>query len=126
MKKQTLIVRGMSVLAFACWLLLAGCESTPLGTSPSTVGEPKDAEAQFRLGYAYYAGNGVEKDAEKTVYWLTKAAEQGHARAQAVLGFYYKNGEGVAKDLGKAVYWHTKAAEQGHAKAQETLADLQD
>ena len=36
-----------------------------------------DAEAQFRLGMAYYNGNGISKNYSKACYWFKKAVEQG-------------------------------------------------
>ena len=70
------------------------------------------------MGYCYYNGNGVAKDATEAVKWYRKAAEQGYASAQDNLGLCYDNGDGVAKDAAEAVKWWRKAAEQGHADAQ--------
>jgi TPR repeat protein len=81
MKRQGLIIWGMSILALLCGLLLAGCGSAPPGAAPaSSADEPKDAGAQFNLGVRYYNGEGVAKDLEKAAYWYTKAAEQGPRR----------------------------------------------
>ena len=44
-----------------------------------------DIEAQYNLGKRYYHGDGVEQDYEQAVYWLQKAAEQGHVEAKAQL-----------------------------------------
>ena len=38
--------------------------------------EKGDASAQNDLAIAYYEGDGVEQDLEKTVFWMQKAAEQ--------------------------------------------------
>ena len=83
--------------------------------------EQGHADAQFKLGKAYYFGNGVEKNLKQSVDWFTKAAEQGQADAQFYLGICYANGQGVAKDYKKAVEWYTKAAEQGDAASQCNL-----
>jgi TPR repeat protein len=88
---------------------------------------PTTAEEQFQLGKKYIgceyiAGITIEERDEKAMYWLTKAAEQGHAEAQYRLGLCYENGEGVSRDMEKAVYWLTKAAEQNHHDAQVNLA----
>ncbi|KAJ3094629.1 hypothetical protein HDU97_007858 [Phlyctochytrium planicorne] len=40
------------------------------------------AEAQTRLGFCYYYGNGVEQNLDEAVKWFTKSAEQGNADAQ--------------------------------------------
>ena len=39
--------------------------------------EAGDAEAQVRLGFLYYYGEGVEQDFDKAVEWFRKSAEQG-------------------------------------------------
>lgn len=43
--------------------------------------EQGDANSQFFLGEAYLDGNDVSKDYKKGVYWLRKAAAQGHEDA---------------------------------------------
>ena len=83
---------------------------------------PTNAAEQCALGIQYLNGNGVPQDTEKTIYWFTKSAEQGHAGAQSLLGAIYETGKGVPQTPEKAVYWYTKAAEQGDAKAQSLLA----
>src|SRR5437879_2992662 len=57
--------------------------------------ETGDARAQFRLGFCYANGQGVEKDSAEAVKWFRKAADQNDAPAQSFLGFCYSNGEGV-------------------------------
>ena len=86
-----------------------------------TLAEKGSSEAQFKLGVAYDAGEGVPQDHKQAVLWYTKAAEQGDADAQSILGVAYANGVGVPQDLKQAVLWFTKAAEQGHANAQSNL-----
>ena len=80
-----------------------------------------DAEAQFKLGFCYDKGQGVDKNSLEAFQWFQKAAEQGHAKAQFNLAVMYDEGEGVAVDKAKAVYWYQKAAEQGKADAQCNL-----
>jgi uncharacterized membrane protein len=57
------------------------------------------------------------------LFWLRKAAEQGHADAQNLLGICHYNGRGVERSHEGAVKWFRKAAEQGHAWAQYNLAN---
>ncbi len=57
--------------------------------------EPVDAVAQYRLGFNYYFGIGVERDYQEALKWFRKAAKQGHAGAQYELGFIYDKGQGV-------------------------------
>ncbi|MDD9842129.1 MAG: tetratricopeptide repeat protein [Alphaproteobacteria bacterium] len=76
-----------------------------------------DAESDLQKGWAAYAlGN-----YETTVYWIRKAAEQGHVEAQLHLGWHYVSGEGVPQNDKEAVKWVRKAAEQGLAEAQLVL-----
>jgi TPR repeat protein len=46
------------------------------------VAECGDPEAQYKLGFSYDKGKGVDRDAEKSVYWFKKAAEQGDETAK--------------------------------------------
>lgn len=48
-------------------------------------------EAQFLIGYMYATGNEVVKDREKGMYWLKKAADQGHKDAKDELNILMKN-----------------------------------
>lgn len=49
---------------------------------------------------------------EKSVPWLTRAAEHGNLTAQGLLGFKYRDGLGVPRDANWAVQWFEKAAQQ--------------
>ena len=83
--------------------------------------EQGDADAQAKLGVAYFQGEGVPQDRVEAVRWLRRAAEQGHAGAQYSLGLAYSVGEGVPQDFAETVRWFRRAAEQGHADAQARL-----
>jgi len=83
--------------------------------------EQGNTEAQNKLGYAYFYGNGFKKDYKKSFYWFQKAAEQGDQFAQNELGEMYASGVGVLKDDKQAVNWYRKAAEQGDSEAQYNL-----
>lgn len=80
--------------------------------------------AQTKLGRCYewhrYKSN-IQKAIEKTIFWYSKAAEQGNPEAQVALGYYYEFGIGLAQDSNKAIFWYTKAAEQGDKYAQYRL-----
>jgi TPR repeat protein/uncharacterized RDD family membrane protein YckC len=79
-----------------------------------------DAEAQHSLAISLMTGsNDQPRDAEKSLYYFKKAAEQGHAEAQFWLGTNYAKGYGVPKDLAMSAFWNLKAAEGGSANAQE-------
>jgi uncharacterized protein len=71
-------------------------------------------------------GEGVAKDYQQAIYWLTKAAEQGHINSQFLLGEIYRNynGKGWDKDYKQAFKWYMKSAEQDHAGAQYSLGAM--
>jgi uncharacterized protein len=75
--------------------------------------------AQFALGEMYLEGNGVKKNHQQAMKWLTAAARKRHAGAQALLGDLYWGGKGVKKDHTRALMWYTLAAET--AKPAEDL-----
>ena len=59
------------------------------------------AEAQFCISKCYASGEVVEKDMQKSIEMLTKAAEQGHDEAQYFLGLFYDAGNGLQKSTRK-------------------------
>ena len=68
-------------------------------------------------------GLGVDRDEDKAVEWLEKAAKQNHAQAQYNLGLYYarfSDNESVRLTL----KWLNEAAKQDYADAQFNLAKL--
>ena len=82
-----------------------------------------DAAAQCQMGLFYMNGIGVDRDEDKAVEWLKKAARQNHAQAQYNLGIYYaKFSDKEAQRL--AVKWLNEAAKQDYADAQYNLAQL--
>ncbi len=75
-----------------------------------------DAEGQFRLAALYESFS--DKNNDRIVSWLEKAANQGHLEAQFALGKIYHFGrKGILPDFKKAVFWYKKAAEQGDKEA---------
>jgi len=85
--------------------------------------EQGDADAQYKLGDAYYYGTGVKLDYEQAITWYWQAANQGHAEAQYNLALAYYEGEGLVQDYAQAVVWSKKAATQGHVDAQYDLGN---
>ena len=51
-----------------------------------------NAEVQYRLGYLYLWGRGVNKDIKHGIQWITKAADQKHVEAAYALGHLYFEG----------------------------------
>jgi len=83
------------------------------------------AEAQQRLGYLYYYGQGVDKDWSESAKWYRLAAEQGDGQALNELGhIYYSGGNGVVKDYAEAAKWYRLAAERGDEFAKKRLIDM--
>lgn len=64
-----------------------------------------DPEHNYLIGLAYLEGIDVEKDIDRAVKLLTKAAESGCADAIFQLYEMYRDGKGVKVDLHKSVYW---------------------
>ena len=95
--------------------------------------ETGHTEAMFQLSELYqdygdeleqFADADDEEWAEAVIFWLTKAARQGHEMAQYTLALDYEYGECVEEDMEQAVYWHRKAAEQGCASSRKRLEEL--
>lgn len=109
--------------------------STPASNTPKTApvqgfaalnkqalnGNP---DAEFKVGYAYFRGQGVQQDYAQATIWFRKSAEQGNAQAQDNLGIIYENGYGTPKDDAQAAVWYRRAAEQGNGDAQLLLGAM--
>ena len=79
--------------------------------------------AQHYLGNFYLAGQFVDKDSDKAIYWLKKSASQGNRRAVWSLATVYWYGLGdIKKDRGEGLQWCRKAAELNLPEAQLLLA----
>ena len=87
--------------------------------------ERGDAEAQYRLGNAYYFGDGVPTDHAEAAKWYRMAAEQGYIDAQTRLGEWYLQGlHGLPEDHAEAAKWFYMAAEQGDRGAQNQIGRM--
>ncbi len=62
-------------------------------------------QAEEMLGIMYRNGQGVPKDPEKAIAWLTKAAEAGRPLAQHHLAIISFTGDGATQDTVKAMMW---------------------
>ena len=87
-----------------------------------------NSQAQFRVGMMHYHGQGVPEDEKLAVYWLKKAAAQGHIDAMSELGNAYLLGHQAALLVPdpdrEAALWYFQAASAGHAEAQYHLGLL--
>jgi TPR repeat protein len=75
------------------------------------------APSQYRLGYCYQSGSGVDQNLSTANEWYERAAKQGHVDAQYKLGYSYQVGRGVPINLDSALQWYKKAAENGDSDA---------
>lgn len=83
-----------------------------------------DAIAQYDIGRKFAAGDGVSKNMEEAVKWLTKSAEQGNPDAQMSLGALLVSGRGVPRNSAEAAKWYRLAATQGRPAAQLQMARM--
>ena len=85
-----------------------------------------DPLAQVVVGSYYLNGDGVDKNYEKAVYWLTKSLTPDNddiARAYNNLGYCYEHGYGCSMDFDKAFSFYQKAAYKGEMSAIVNLAE---
>ena len=110
-------------------LLLAGvvgCDSEPVSEFEATrkAADQGDADAQWRLGLRYYAGEGVPKDVVEAIKWFRKAAEQGHSKSQCSLGVMYQYGRGVPQSDIEAYAWFSVSTTNGYEDAEQFLSEV--
>jgi uncharacterized protein len=75
-------------------------------------------ESQVEVGWAYWKGKTLEKNATTAAKWFEMAAKNGNAEAQSFLGALYGTGDGVTKDAVQSAQWHLKAAAGGNGNSQ--------
>ncbi|WP_052754496.1 DUF2610 domain-containing protein [Calothrix sp. 336/3] len=86
--------------------------------------ENGDAEAQYLLGIAYNAGEGVTANPERTAYWLRRSATRGFSRAQFAYGqrLYWGWGE-TTPNKKEGFDWWLVAAENNNASAMLAIGE---
>lgn len=82
-----------------------------------------NAEAQFDIAYAYFNGEGIERDYASAAMWFKRSARQNYAKAQYNLAYCYMNGRGVPRNYDKASDLLHQSANNNYKRAQLTLAD---
>jgi len=88
----------------------------------SQAAEKGDPEGQSGLADMYSAGEGVERDLEKAVYWYSRAAESGSLRAIRILAAAFLDGGlGLEPNREKAIEWLNRGAALGDPAAQTKL-----
>lgn len=75
--------------------------------------------AQYILGMKYFLGDTIEKDTDKSILWLKKAALQGIVEAQKQLGNIY-----LSLDREEAKKWFRKAASAGDTESMQKLRQI--
>ena len=81
-------------------------------------------EGEYRLGMAYYQGNGIPQSWENATLWLKKAVEHGNAKAMERLGRIYHYGIGTERNIMRALELYTKAAKYGDGRAMKRLGKV--
>ena len=83
-----------------------------------------DSGAQLQVGLAYRNGRyGLTADAEKGLYWLKLAAENGNAYAEDTVATMYATGSGTPKDPAQAIIWWRKSMQDGDNEARLHLGE---
>ncbi|WP_201587263.1 tetratricopeptide repeat protein [Psychrobacter sp. HII-4] len=124
MRAKTTIKHKLMSFAVALGLTLSA-QYTQAASLPvldiETMALQGNVQAQYDIGAIYLEGKIVEKDYDKALKWLLKAANQGHPLAQYNLGWVYEDGMGVPQDYNKSTGWFQKSAEQGFVDAQTSI-----
>jgi uncharacterized protein len=81
-----------------------------------------NAQAQRRLGFMFYHGEGVAQDNRRAVILFETSANSGDALSASNLGMMYEYGIGVDQDYARAASWYLKAAELGDPRSQFTTS----
>ncbi|MCB9988808.1 MAG: sel1 repeat family protein [Rhodospirillales bacterium] len=110
--------------------LSQAAENDALNNAESKASQPKDLfeenpEILFKMAYQYMRGDGVPQSHEKSLEFLIKAAESGHAEAQYNLGSMYINGVGFEQDREKGMSWLKRAKENGSSEAADLLVTVE-
>lgn len=83
-----------------------------------------DSVAQYRVGWQYYKGQGIEKNYDKALTWFYKAAENRYPLALYSIGSMFEKGEGVSVNYKRAIEWYQKGAEQGNTLSMFALGGI--
>lgn len=76
-------------------------------------------DAQF---FMFRALNGDDlKTNPRAVFWLKKAAKNGHSEAAGILAYLYEEGIGVIKDNKKSIIWMKRASDLGDLLSIQSL-----
>ena len=123
------------VLSIAAVAAVAGCNATnknEAGSSLEQRARSGDVDAEYQLGHRY--ANSTFPKTPEAIYWLCRAAKEGHVPAQLELATLYakdaRAGNNIVADgprlsnWGSAYFWYTAAASQGNEQALANRDDL--
>jgi hypothetical protein len=68
-----------------------------------------DAFAQYRVGFMYLHGEGINSDICESTRWFDKSARSGNSFAQFEMSNAYYEGYGIKRDPIKAYFWVREA-----------------
>jgi len=86
--------------------------------------EKGNAKAQYALGWVYFVGLGTEKNDEKALLWMTKAAGQDLVAAQETIGSMYLLAKDLPNNYAIAKAWLQKSAEKNNPDAWNGLGGI--
>lgn len=76
-----------------------------------------DADAQWRVGFMYLQGNGVERDGSEALKWFQMSAPS-NVVVQQILGGIYQSGEVGPHDYVLSLMWYSIASINGWSPAE--------
>lgn len=82
--------------------------------------------AMICLGFAYFEGEGVNRDRAIAFTYWKQAADRGHPYGEYLVGRCFEQGIGTYKNLQNALYYYRRAADQNHPESLYRLLVLQD
>lgn len=125
----------ISLPSLAVFFYLVGCSYTGTSETDSELKQRArsgDVDAGYQLGQKY--ANSTLPRTPEAIYWLCRAAKEGHVPAQLELATLYaedaQSGDNTAADgprlsnWGSAYFWYTAAASQGNEQALTKRDDL--
>ena len=123
------------LLYIAAAVIFTGCNSTNKNETDSELKQRArsgDIDAEYQLGQKY--ANSAFPQTPEAIYWLCRAAKEGHVSAQLELATLYakdaRAGNNTVVDgprlsnWGSAYFWYTAAASQGNEQALTSRNDL--
>lgn len=101
----------------------ASPETLPMHVWFEDAAEGGDLTGAYNFAVCLAEGVGVERDDQRAVHWLRRAAE-GVVEAQYWYGRMLAEGRGIVQDDREAAVWLARAAEAGMAEAQLMLGEF--